>query len=348
MNIVETFKGRGDELLDKTLILNASKIGYLLREPSWAPSDTWVSMADKVCVITGANSGLGRVVSTRLAGLGARVYLLCQNEERGNRARFEIINGTQNLDVFLEVVDVSSRESIRDFVERFSAKERRVDLLLNNAGAFKTSRQTTDDGLELTFATNTLGPFLLTNLLIPALQRADKARVINVSSAAMYFAKLNLDDPQFQRRPYFGPLAYAESKRAAVELTQCWSRRLQGTGISVHAMHPGWADTPSASGAVPRVAAPIRPLMRTPEQGADTLPWLAVTPRVVEYESGQFWFDRLPRETHRLGFGKSSDAEKESFWNLCCDLSGCALEAASVHSRRFATRKGPKKGQSAL
>ncbi len=331
MNIVEKIKERGDNFLDKTLIMNASKIGYLLREPSWAPSDTWVSMTDKVCVITGANSGLGRVVSTRFAALGARVYLLCRNEERGKQARFEIINRTQNLDVFLETVDVSSPESIRSFVERFSAKEPHVDLLVNNAGVLEMSRKKTGKGIELTFATNTLGPFLLTNLLMPALQRADKARVINMSSAAMYFAKLSLDDPQFQRRPYFGPLAYAESKRAVVELTQCWARRLQGTGISVHAMHPGWADTRSASGAMPRFVAPIRSLMRTPEQGADTLLWLAVNPRVVEYGSGQFWFDRRPRETHRLGFGRSSEAESESFWDLCCEISGLEPEAASIH-----------------
>jgi len=300
MNIAEAIWERGDNLLDKTWFLNASKIGYLLREPYWAPSDTWVSMAGKVCVVTGANSGLGRVVSTRLAGLGARVYLICRSAKRGEQARHEISDSTQNLDVHLEVVDVSSPGSIRDFVERFGAKEERVDLLINNAGVFETSRQTTDDELEVTFATNTLGPFLMTNLLLPALRRAGASRVINVSSAAMYFAKLNVDDPQFQRRPYIGPLAYAESKRATVELTQCWSARLQGSGVNVHAMHPGWADTPSATGAAPRLTAPIRPLMRTPEQGADTLLWLAVNPRIADYESGQFWFDRRPRQTHRV------------------------------------------------
>jgi NAD(P)-dependent dehydrogenase (short-subunit alcohol dehydrogenase family) len=176
MNIVAQLKESGGKLLNETLVLTASKIGCLLREPTWAPSDNWVSMADKVCVITGANSGLGRVVSTRLAGLGARVYLLCRDEERGKKARFEIINSTQNPDVFLEVVDVTSPESIRDFVDRFDAKEQRVDVLVNNAGVFKTSRQITYDGLEGTFATSTLGPFLLTNLLLPSLQRAEKAR----------------------------------------------------------------------------------------------------------------------------------------------------------------------------
>jgi NAD(P)-dependent dehydrogenase (short-subunit alcohol dehydrogenase family) len=331
MNVVEHLIDGGDRLLDKTFLLNASRIGYLLREPTWAPSETWVSMQDKVCVVTGANSGLGRVVSTRLAGLGARVYLLCRDQERGKRARFEIVNSTQNVDVFLEIVDVSSAESVRGFADRLNAKESRVDVLINNAGVFKPNREMTNCGLEVTFATNTLGPFLLTSLLMPALRRSDAARVINVSSAAMYFAKLNLGDPQFQRRPYIGPLAYAESKRAEVELTHCWSERLRGTEIAVHAMHPGWADTPSAWGAVPNLAAPIRPLMRTPEQGADTLLWLAVSPRVVEHESGQFWFDRRPRDTHRLGFGKSSEAERESFWELCRDLSGYNPDTGSFH-----------------
>ena len=331
MNVVEYLRKGGDRLLDKTFLLNASKIGYLLREPYWAPSETWVSMRDKVCIVTGGNSGLGRVVSTRIAGLGARVYLLCRDEERGKRAQSEIVNSTQNLDVFLEVVDVTNAESVREFVERLDAKEPRVDVLINNAGVFMPSRETTDCGLEVTFATNTLGPFLLTNLLMPALRRSDSARVINVSSAAMYFAKLNLEDPQFQRRPYIGPLAYAESKRAEVELTHCWSERLQASRVAVHAMHPGWSDTPSAWGAVPSLAAPVRPLLRTPEQGADTLLWLAVNPRVVEHESGQFWFDRRPRDTHRLGFGKSSEAERESFWELCCDLAEYTPDTASFH-----------------
>ena len=236
MSIVENFIERGDKLLGKTLILNVSRIGYLLREPTWDASDNWVSMADKVCVITGANSGLGRVVSTRLAALGARVYLLCRNEERGEQARFEIINSTQDL-----------------------------------------------------------------------------------------------DDPQFHRRPYIGPLACVESKRAKVELARLWSDWYQGSRVSIHAMHPGWADTPSAWGSVPRLATPIRPLVRTPEQGADTLLWLAVNPRVTEYESGQFWFDRRPRDTHRLGFGKSSEAGRKAFWQLCCDLTGYTPQTSSVH-----------------
>ena len=113
MSIVEQLMEGADRLLDKTMVLNASKVGYLLREPAWDPADTWVSMRGKVCLVTGANSGLGRVVSTRLAGLGARLYLLCRNEERGRRVQREIMESTQNPDVFLEVVDISRPASIR-------------------------------------------------------------------------------------------------------------------------------------------------------------------------------------------------------------------------------------------
>jgi len=331
MSIVEQLMDGADRLLDKTMVLNASRVGYWLREPAWDPADTWVSMRGKVCLVTGANSGLGRVVSTRLAGLGARVYLLCRNAERGRRAQREIVDRTQNPDVFLEIVDISRPASIRAFVERFGAAEERLDVLVNNAGVFMPERQVTAEGLELTFATNTLGPFLLTNLLLTALHRSNSARIVNVSSSAMYFAKLNADDPQFVQRPYLGALAYAESKRAGVELTQRWARQLQGTGIAVHAMHPGWADTPTAWDAVPSLATPIRPLLRTPEQGADTLLWLAVNPRLTASDGGQFWFDRRTRPTHRFGFGQSSEAERESFWHLCRRLAGCSPETAAVH-----------------
>jgi NAD(P)-dependent dehydrogenase (short-subunit alcohol dehydrogenase family) len=282
-------------------------------------------------VVTGANSGLGNVVSTRLAGLGARVYLLCRDRGRGERARVEIARGARNPDVHLAVVDVSSPDSIRDFVTRFEDREERLDVLVNNAGVFLPERRTSAEGLELTFATNTLGPFLLTNLLLPALMCSDSGRVINVTSAAMYFARLNTSDPLFEHRPYVGPMAYAHSKRATAELTRLWAQQLEGSGVGVHAMHPGWADTRSAADALPALAAPVRPLLRSPEQGADTLLWLAVNPNLTGADGGQFWFDRRPRETHRLGFGRSTEAERQRFWQLCCRLSGWTASSPSRH-----------------
>lgn len=331
MNVIQRLRDGGEKLLDNALLLNATKAGYYLRESGWDPNETWVSMHDKVCVVTGANSGLGKAVSTRLAALGARVSLACRSDQRGKQAQLEIIDRSRNPNVFLERVDVSRRESITKFVERFAEKEDRLDVLINNAGVFMPERQMSEDGLELTFATNTLGPFLLTNRLLPMLRRSARSRILTVSSGAMYFARLNLSDPQFERRPYVGALAYAESKRAEVVLTQLWARRLKGTGVGAHAMHPGWADTRTAWESAPGFAAPIRPLLRTPEQGADTLLWLAVNPELTARDAGQFWFDRRARETHRFGFGRSTDDEMESFWQICSRLSGWSWEPVAGH-----------------
>lgn len=330
MQLIERLRTTGDALLDKTLVLNATQVGYRLREGGWAPNETWVCMRDKVCVVTGGNSGLGKAVATRLAALGSRVYLVCRNRVRGEQAQLEIIRKTQNPDVLLELADLSHQASIRDFAERFSSREERLDVLINNAGVFMPQRRLSLEGIELTFATNTLGPFLLTNLLMPVLGRSAPSRVINVSSAALYFAKLNAQDPQFERRPYLGALAYAESKRAEVVLTELWARQLSGSGIAVHAMHPGWADTPTAWASVPRLMAPVRAFLRTPQQGADTLLWLAVNPDITAREAGQFWFDRRPRVTHRFGLGWSSEEEKQAFWHLCCRLSGWSPGSVSV------------------
>lgn len=123
MNLIEQLRESGDKLLDNTFLPNASKVGYVLRETGWNPKDTWVSMRGKICVVTGANSGLGKTVSMRLAALGARVYLACRNVERGNRARQHIVSRSQTNDVLVEVVDVSQPHSIRAFVERLQAKE---------------------------------------------------------------------------------------------------------------------------------------------------------------------------------------------------------------------------------
>lgn len=322
MQFLQRLAQKGDAVLDNTLLLNVTKPGYLLRQPWWDPNDTWVSMHNKVCVVTGANSGLGKVTSTRLAALGARVYMLCRNEERGQQAQLEIIDRTKNADVQLEVVDVSDQASIRAFVERFGRRESRLDVLINNAGAFLPKREISPQGIECTFATNTLGPFLLTNLLLPQLTAAAPSRIINVSSASLYFAKLNVADPLFEHRPYMGPIAYAESKRAGLVLTELWAEQLAGTGIGVHAMHPGWTDTPAVRRGLSNLIAPVRFALRAPEQGADTILWLAVNPNIEESDSGQLWFDRRPRAKHKLGLGRSSSKEDaRQLWRLCCRLS---------------------------
>ena len=324
MNPLRTLARLADALLDKTIVLSYTNIGYALRRPFWKRMDT--SMQDKVCVVTGANSGLGKATTHRLAALGATVYMLCRNRERGEAARDEIIEKSGNAQVFLEIVDMSSQASVRAVVGRLLAQTRRLDVLINNAGVLLDERQTSADGLEMTFATNTLGYFLLTELLLPRLRASAPSRVINVSSGGMYLAKLAVDDLQFERRPYTGPKAYVESKRAEVLLTRWWAERLAGTGVVVQAMHPGWAATPSVERSLPRFFKGLWPFLRTPAQGADTIVWLAAHPPLADEEGGQFWFDRQTRPVYKWGSPRNTPEEVERFFAVCHALTGIPQE----------------------
>ena len=187
----------------------------------------------------------------------------------------------------------------------------------------RSTRALSPDGIELTFATNVLGPFLLTNLLLPLLERSAPARIINVSSGGMYTQRIRVDDLQSARGEFDGATAYARAKRAQVILTELWARRLEGSGVVVHAMHPGWADTPGVETSLPRFYRLTRPLLRTPEQGADTIVWLGAADEPGR-STGRFWHDRRPRPTHLLPWTRETRQEREQLWARCAQLSGWA------------------------
>ena len=175
----------------------------------------------------------------------------------------------------LELCDVSSLASVREFAARFVAERAELHALVNNAGVMPPERTHTDEGFELTFATNVLGPFLLTALLLPALRRGAPSRIVNVSSGGMYTQRLRADDLQLEGRDYDPPAFYAHTKRCEVILTELWAERLRGSGVGVHSMHPGWADTPGVQSSLPRFRKLMRPLLRDADQAADTIVWLA-------------------------------------------------------------------------
>ena len=194
---------------------------------------------------------------------------------RGEDARRSIVAETGNEDVRCELVDISLRRSVRACAERLLAGGEPVHVLVHNAGVLPAERRETAEGLELTFATNVLGPHLLTRLLRERLVASAPARVIFVSSGGMYTRRLDVDDLQSREGAFDGRVAYARSKRAEVVLAERWAEELAGTGVVVHAMHPGWADTPGIQSSIPTFRRVMRPLLRTPEQGADTIVWLA-------------------------------------------------------------------------
>jgi len=309
-----------DDVLDRTVVAGFTNVGYRIRSRGWTASELQ-GMHGKVILITGASSGLGLAAAEGLARLGATVWLVVRNRERGEQARARIVERCASADLHVGVCDLSELGSVRRFAERFRQRASRLDVLVSNAGVMTKTREVSADGIELTFATNVVGPFLLTNLLIPLLQQSAPARIINVSSGGMYTQKLRVDDLQSERGRFDGPKVYARTKRAEVILTELWADQLAGTGVVVHAMHPGWADTPGVRSSLPRFYKLTRPLLRTPAEGADTIIWLGAAAEPGRC-SGRFWQDRRPRPTHWLGSNRETQQEREELLAECARLSG--------------------------
>ncbi len=313
-----------DSLLDKTVVLSYNRLGYALRQSAWDPAEMQVDMRGKVCLVTGATGGLGLVTARRLAELGATVVLVGRSAAKGEAAVTEIRRSTGNDTVYFEAADLSSIAQTNALAERLARRESGLDVLINNAGVLLAERQLSVEGLEMTFATNVLSGFLLTQRLRPLLTARPGGRVIFVSSGGMYSRKLNPSDLQFEREAYNGPAAYAQSKRAQVILAEMFAERWADTGVTVNSMHPGWADTPGLRTSLPGFSNLMSLTLRSPEQGADTVVWLAVSPRVAG-ERGKFWFDRRARETHKFSFTRNTPAERQQLWDECVRLSGLEL-----------------------
>lgn len=301
-------------VVDPFIIGSFDRTGFRIHSLTFQPDDLEVDLAGKRCLVTGANSGIGFETSRALADLGAEVLLLCRSRERGEQAAAAIRDQTGNPRVFAEVVDMSSLGSIRAASARLSSGP--VDVLVHNAGVLPDERVETSDGLELTFATHVVGPFLLTRLLQERLKESDDGRVIWVSSGGMYTRRLNLEDLAWAEREYDGVTAYAETKRAQVVLAELWSEELAGSSVVVNSMHPGWADTPAVEKSLPWFHRIMKKVLRTPAEGADTVVWLAACPRAKE-RTGRFFFDRVERLTHVLPFTRESERDRRALWQIC-------------------------------
>jgi NAD(P)-dependent dehydrogenase (short-subunit alcohol dehydrogenase family) len=251
--------------------------------------------------------------------------MLVRNRERGEDARAQISEATGSDRLTVEICDISSLASVREFAAAFTADHPELHVLVNNAGVMPPHRTETPEGFELTFATNVLGPFLLTDLLLPALRRGAPSRVVNVSSGGMYSQRLDADDLQLRGRDYDPAAFYAHSKRCEVILTELWAEHLRGTAISVNSMHPGWADTPGVQTSLPRFRKLMRPLLRDADQAADTIFWLASAPEPAAHP-GLFWHDREPRPLHRVPWTRETPGDRERLWTECERLAGVHVE----------------------
>ncbi|MBN2472493.1 MAG: SDR family oxidoreductase [Anaerolineae bacterium] len=289
-------------------------------------------MAGKVCLVTGANAGIGRHTALALARKGATVVMVCRSQQRGEAARSQIaaqLAAAQDSGaVALLVADMGSQRAIRQLAETFRARYDRLDVLVNNAGATYVNRIETEDGLEANFAVNHLGYFLLTNLLLDLVIESAPARIVNVASSAHWEGTINFDDLQ-STQGYDRAAAYAQSKLANILFTYELARRLEGSGVTANCVHPGVVD--SNFGGLPRklrmlarrVLTPARYRemnVKTPAEGAETVIYLAASPEVAEV-SGAYFVDKQAQPSSE----ESQDpAIARRLWETSAALTGLA------------------------
>ncbi|HEY3527979.1 MAG TPA: SDR family NAD(P)-dependent oxidoreductase [Nocardioides sp.] len=317
-----------DEALDRTVVLGYGRPGIAVRRrlPGW-PADPG-RLDGKVVLVTGAGSGIGLAAAVGFARLGASVRVLGRDDDRAAEAerftRRRLGNAGRAADVRPVARDVSDRHVLRVFLEEFVDHERRLDVLVNNAGVMPDEREHTRDGVELTFATQVLAPWMLTDGLAGLLAASAPSRVVNVTSGGQYDQRIPVGDLQSDETSYGPKKVYARTKRELMAITEMWAERLEPDGVHVHAMHPGWADTKGVRTWMPVFRALTLPIIRTPEQGADTIVWLGGAPEAVE-TTGLLWQDRRPRPTtYRVGAPADDDAARQELWEHVAGLARAA------------------------
>ena len=299
-------------LADRLLLpglIGFTRLGYYRGRHRWplAPDP----LQGRRVVLTGGTSGIGRAAAEQLRACGAHLVMVGRNPRKTDAVCRELRRQPGSGDIDREIADLSLLSEVVALARRLKARYPAVHVLVNNAGALFNTRQETIEGFEQTLATDLLGPYLLTRLLLPLLAQEPGGRVVNVSSGGMYTQKIRPHDLAFRQTVYDGPTAYARAKRGLVILTASWAAELAPVGIRVQAMHPGWVDTPGLASSLPAFHRLLRPLLRTPNQGADTITWLAASP-VADRASGLFWLDRQPHSTHVFRGTRESSAERQT------------------------------------
>jgi len=279
-----------------------------------------VDMDGKICLVTGANSGIGKATALGLAQRGATVVMVCRNSHKGEVARQEIQEKSGNAKVDLLVADLSSQQSIRQLAQDFQQKYTQLHVLVNNAGSVFTRGSISPDGIEMTLAVNHLASFLLTNLLLDTIKASAPARIINVSSESHAMGFIDLDDLEGKRH-YNLMRAYGQSKLANVLFTYALARRLEGTGVTVNCLHPGRVVTNIWTSILPNwlhFLGIVAYLFGIPaEQGALTSLYLASSPE-VEGITGKY-FDKC-KITPSVKISLDQDLQ-ECLWDISASLT---------------------------
>ena len=338
-----------DALVEAPVVPSFTRIGYDVRSrlAHWTALDDY-DLDGRVVVLTGATSGLGLAAAEQFARCRATVVLVGRDAAKCDRVLAELQGRTGNPHLMSVVADLAEPDQVRAAAALVAARFERVDVLVHNAGALTARRTVNSLGMESTVASQVVGPFLLTALLLDRLCVAAPGRVVTMSSGGMYTAALEIERLQMGD-DYRGAEQYARAKRAQVALNGEWARRAALAHLPVspphrpvsppqppgsppqppvspvfHTVHPGWADTPGVETALPRFRALTGPLLRSPAQGADTMVWLAADDGEPLRQSGRFWLDRRMRPEHRLPTTRRSDtAERRALlWQWCVEAAG--------------------------
>jgi dehydrogenase/reductase SDR family member 12 len=305
-----SFFTRGvDSALEASVFGSFTALGYHARKSMFA----WEHLAPgcmqgRIVALSGATSGLGKVATVSLLKLGAQVVMIARDAAKAEALCTKLRAEITDASVSYVHADMGQLIDVKRIGGELKQTLPALDVLIHNAGALDASYAETAEHIEQTLATHVVGPCALTQALLPLLQapsRTRPARVLWVASGGMYTEPLDVENLQSQAADFDGVKAYAKAKRAQVTLAAMMAERY--ADLRVHAMHPGWADTPGVARSLPTFRTLVGPMLRSPEQGADTLVWLAASDREPLQENGKFWLDRQARAAHRNTSTQRSD-----------------------------------------
>ncbi len=281
-----------------------------------------MEMQNKLCMITGANSGIGKATAMKLAEQGAYIVMVCRNEEKAAKAKEDIISRTGNMGIEIMLADLSYQYEIREVADHFTNKYEELDVLVNNAGMIPSRREETMEGIEKTFAVNHLAPFLLTNLLLEPLKAASAARIVNVSSEVHRMGAPIFDLANLQLEQNFSPIkAYGLSKLCNIMFTRELARRLQDTPVTANALHPGVVSTQLADEAswMMKLFYFIgTPFMKSPRKGAETPVYLAASEE-VDGVSGKYFRNKKTVKPAEIALDEDLNRR---LWEISEQLTG--------------------------